>query len=168
MVLYQADQFEAFQELYRRHSRRVLGYLRKRWESSAGGPGADDLLQIVFLKMHAGRDKYQSRFPFLPWLFSITQHALVDAYRQRKPHTNVVEDPGSNEDTPMEEGKLLAQIEALVSVSEFSLLKMRFEEGLSFEELSLLTGKKPSALRKQTSRLLKRLKAMISVEKLNE
>jgi len=168
MALYQEDNFEAFQELYRRHSRRLMGYLRKRWTPPPGGPGVDDLLQTVFLKLHSGRGSYQKRYPFLPWLFSVTQHVLIDTYRQKKYHVKLMESLSQNEATPdSPPSEVFEVLKAQLSLAEYELLKMRFEEGLSFEELSRATGKGTLALRKQVSRLMQKLRVKAGQEKPN-
>lgn len=78
MILYQTSDFEAFELLYQRHSRRVLAYFHKR----APLETAKDLLQETFTKLHLSRDKYDPRYPFLPWLFTISRNTLFDFFKQ--------------------------------------------------------------------------------------
>ena len=77
MSLYQNGDFSAFEILYGRHSGRVLGYLCKRVAPQI----AHELTQEVFVKLHQSRSKYNSEYPFLPWLFTISRNRLTDFFR---------------------------------------------------------------------------------------
>lgn len=70
----------AFEEIYRRHRRLVLGALL---------PGvrhretADDLAQEVFLKAHRFRESYRPEFALATWLRTIARNTLHDWRRSR-------------------------------------------------------------------------------------
>ena len=74
MTLYQSGDFAAFEILYHRHSGRVFEYLKKKVDAGH----AQELLQETFEKLHRSRSKYNSQYPFLPWLFTISRNALFD------------------------------------------------------------------------------------------
>jgi RNA polymerase sigma-70 factor (ECF subfamily) len=74
MIYYQNGDFRAFEVLYTRHSGRIFEYLKRRVAKEA----AQDILQEVFAKVHKSRDKYNSQYPFLPWVFTITRNTLFD------------------------------------------------------------------------------------------
>lgn len=159
MVMYQQDSVKAFDELFRRHSGRVLGYFRKRWSTEQTSTTPEDLLQTVFFKLHQGRALYRKEYPFLPWLFSMSHHVLVDAYRKNRKHYPFV----AMETEPLTEevsrANLWEELRRGLTPSEYELLKMRFEEGLSFELLAMRTGKASTALRKKVSRLLEKIRS---------
>jgi len=66
MVMYQTGSEEAFDSLYRRHSEKIYGFLRRRvWNDER----AAELYQEVFLKMHRSKQLYNKSLPALPWMF---------------------------------------------------------------------------------------------------
>ena len=69
-------------ELYRRWQGRVYGYARKSISNSAD---AEDLVQRVFLKMHANFDTMIKREPVEAWIFTVAHREIVDYLRQRRP-----------------------------------------------------------------------------------
>ncbi|MEK6579254.1 MAG: sigma factor, partial [Bdellovibrionota bacterium] len=76
MTLYQTGSLAAFDVLFNRHSGRVLAFLRKKVLSET----AQDLTQEVFEKLHRSRAKYNPRYPFLPWLFTVSRNVLLDSF----------------------------------------------------------------------------------------
>ena len=167
MRRYQADDPQAFDELYRRHSGRVYGYLRKLCRL----PGeAEDLLQQTFLKVHHRRDRYDDTMPFLPWLFAIARNAAIDAKRKLAPNVLPPEDltrvsdqregrrhgAASGNDSAAE----LREILALLPVDQRQLLERRFDEGLSFETLAAEAGVSEAAVRKRLSRAMSVLRQL--------
>ena len=163
MRRYQADDPQAFDELYRRHSARVYGYLRRR----AGSPSeADDLLQQTFLRVHRGRDRYDDTLPFLPWLFAIARHVAIDARRKRAPMALAPEDlarvaeRSAGSASGAEPAAELHEILALLPVDQRLLLERRFDEGLSFETLAADAGVSEAAVRKRLSRAMSRLRQL--------
>lgn len=80
---------DIFEELVRRHSRRIFGTL-------AGLLGniddAHDATQEVFLKAFENIGHFQGRSKFSTWLTSIAIHTGTDVLRQRKPSESLEED----------------------------------------------------------------------------
>lgn len=56
MVAYKEGDVSAFQTLYKRHKRRLMGYLITKLKNL---DEAEDVFQSVFVKLHAGRFKYK-------------------------------------------------------------------------------------------------------------
>jgi RNA polymerase sigma-70 factor (ECF subfamily) len=163
MRRYQSDDPQAFDELYRRHSARVYGYLRKL----AGSPAeADDLLQQTFLRLHRGRDRYDDALPFLPWLFAIARHAWIDACRKRTPvalppeAVERVAERSVGAASGAEPAAELREILALLPVDQRQLLEQRFDEGLSFETIAARAGVSEAAIRKRLSRAMSRVRSL--------
>jgi RNA polymerase sigma factor (sigma-70 family) len=97
--------------------------------------------------------------PFLPWLFAICRHLLIDFTRRRRPlpveaSELVVISP--------EEGNEWGAILGGLNREQRTLLELRFEQGLSFEELAVRYGIASAALRKRVSRLIRRLREEVS------
>lgn len=162
MSLYQQGEYGAFEELYFRHSGRVYGYLKNRISI----PGeAEDLLQHTFLKLHQARDNYNGMLPFLPWLFSIARNLLIDHLRKHRA-------------IPIESDKLMAlaekasqggnpepvvsweEVMKLLPDDQRQMMQMRFEEGLSFEDIARLSGVNETSARKRVSRTVQGLRTI--------
>lgn len=77
MTLYQNGDYAAFECLYQRHSGRVFHYFKGKVSSEV----AQDLLQETFMKIHRSRAQYQSQYPFLPWLFTVTRNNMNDFFK---------------------------------------------------------------------------------------
>ena len=76
----EADDPQAFKELYRRHREPVLGFLSRL----LGEPqAAEDVLQETFLRVHQHMDRHDLRQPFRPWLFRIARNLGINALRAK-------------------------------------------------------------------------------------
>lgn len=69
----------AFDELYHRHARRVMGFLMRQLGDSEK---AADLVQDAFLRLWSSRERYLSDKCFSTWLFSIAYNLLKNEYRR--------------------------------------------------------------------------------------
>ena len=75
MKLYQQGDYEAFQVLYERHNRKVYNYLLKRLSDD---DPLEDIFQNIFVKLHKSRMKYDHKFLFLKWLYTLSRNELLD------------------------------------------------------------------------------------------
>ncbi|WP_068271634.1 sigma-70 family RNA polymerase sigma factor, partial [Aldersonia kunmingensis] len=64
--------------LWRDFSRDLRGFIARR---VATPEDAEDILQIVFLRMAKGLDNLRDRDRVLGWMYSITRNAITDYYR---------------------------------------------------------------------------------------
>ncbi len=99
-----AEEREAFEELYRRFARPVLGFALRR----LGDRGrAEDSVQEVFASVWRSAKSYdRTRGPGGAWLYTIARNAIVDAQR-RRPAPTVADPPElvSTSATPDEEAE---------------------------------------------------------------
>ena len=73
------DDDRAFDELYHRHARRVMGFLVRQLSDSEK---AADLVQDTFMRLWSSRERYLSDKCFSTWLFSIAYNLLKNEYRR--------------------------------------------------------------------------------------
>ena len=157
MVKYQMGNFEAFQVLHDRHAGRVLGYLKAR---GINPTDAQDLSQNVFVKLHENRAQYSSKFPFLPWVFTITRHVFIDFLRKKKSiptDSKILEflvDSKPQDKPSGEDQDWVNHALSTLPQAERDLIRLRFEEGLSFEAMAKKMNLESATLRKRVSRLL--------------
>jgi RNA polymerase sigma factor (sigma-70 family) len=156
MLAYQLGDSLAFNTLYSRHSGRVYGYLKAKTQNEAM---ARDVFQATFLKLHNARSRYNSEFPFVPWLFTICRSELIDAMRKKQR----IQEEGCEE---------LPETFSLKSEPEFDVagavgqlpekqreaLDLRYTQEFSFEQIALRLNTSPVNARKIVSRALKVLK----------
>ena len=110
---------DVFEELVRRHSRRVFGTL-------AGLLGniddAHDATQEVFLKAFENIGRFQGRSKFSTWLTSIAINTGTDFLRQRKPSESLEETQGDEGFRPKQVQKWADDPERLVAASQMNEL----------------------------------------------
>lgn len=165
MVLYQQGEYAAFAELYARHSGRLYGYLKKR----LSGPGeAEDLFQLCLLKVHQNRMRFDATLPFLPWLFSIAHNVLVDFLRKRRATPMETEalinladrQERDSSERDGDERKTWDKILGLLPEEQKELLRLRFEEGLSFDDIARMNGTNAVSTRKRLSRTVQGIRKL--------
>jgi RNA polymerase sigma-70 factor, ECF subfamily len=115
----QSGNIDGFEELVRRHSRRIFGTL-------AGLLGnvddAHDTTQEVFLKAFENIGRFQGRSKFSTWLTSIAINAGTDLLRQRKPSEPLDEGQGDEGFRPRQVQKWAEDPERLLSASQMNQL----------------------------------------------
>lgn len=79
MELYTQGGVDAFDELYRRTSHRVFGYL---FRLTRHRERAEDLLQVTYSKLHRARDSYLLGAPLMPWMLAIARRSFLDERRR--------------------------------------------------------------------------------------
>lgn len=72
------DDNSAYNELYRRHARRLMGFIYRQVNGDEAL--AADLTQDVFVRVWTGRDKFFAS-SFRTWLFTIAHNLLKNHYR---------------------------------------------------------------------------------------
>ncbi len=157
MVAYQLGEAKAFEELYFRHSGKVLGYLKKKVRSDSL---AHDIFQSTFLKLHKNCSRYNASFPFVPWLFTICRSELLDALK--KPHMkyeeiveNIPEPKAPDDSKAMPEISLQS-----LPAPQRAALEMRYEKEFSFEEIAKALETNPTNARQLVSRAVRGLRGV--------
>ena len=115
----QSGNVDGFEELVRRHSRRIFGTL-------AGLLGnvddAHDATQEVFLKAFENIGRFQGRSKFSTWLTSIAINAGTDLLRQRKPSEPLGEGQGDEGFRPKQVHKWAEDPERMLAASQMNAL----------------------------------------------
>jgi RNA polymerase sigma-70 factor (ECF subfamily) len=115
----QSGNIDGFEELVRRHSRRIFGTL-------AGLLGnvddARDATQEVFLKAFESIGRFQGRSKFSTWLTSIAVNTGTDLLGQRKPSEPLEEGQGDERFRPRQVQKWAEDPERLLAASQMNEL----------------------------------------------
>lgn len=161
MIEYRLGDSHAFDELYNRHAAKVHGFIKRRLPAAQ----TSDAFQEVFLKLHRKRARYDSNYPFLPWLFAITRHTCIDwqrrAVRRESPVENVDLEVLSD---PAEAivNELIHQNDGALSFREREVLSLHFRDGFGFDEIGRRLQLSASNTRKISSRAVNKLKEIFS------
>ncbi len=130
---------------------------------------AQDLTQDVFLKAFEAFDRYDPTVSEVSWLYTIARNHLINTHAKTRPGVDLEEVEGTkwvSQDfrqvfaSRHDEQKLLAAINQL-SAEEAKLVRMKYLEGWTFDDLEEVFDKKSGALRVQATRALKKLKALL-------
>lgn len=164
MSLYQLGDYFAFEILYKRHSGKIYEYLKKK----VGMDTAQELLQETFAILHKARDKYDSQYPFLPWIFTVTRNTLFDYFKRAE--TQVSKNSNSSEFFDLS-GELsipefgntdeLKDILSLLPENQKRAIELRYLSDWSFERIAKEIETSPQNVRQLISRGLKRIKASV-------
>lgn len=157
---------EAFELLYSRHKSRLFGYLLGKLRDRSE---AEEVFQIVFVKLHRTRTRYRPEVPFLPWFFTIARNALIDHLRRTQTRQAyvildeaAVADCASTEQrgrTPL--GTALPELASL-SATQRQVLELRFNAGLTFREIAEQLQLSPANVRQRASRAIGKLRRRLT------
>ncbi len=153
---------ESFECLYRKHSKKIFGYIMTKVKNKEE---TQEIFQVVFRKLHQNRDKYKKNMPFLPWIFTICKHSLIDNRRKEKTqsaHLVRVEDIdicGGREQAIPDPNELhnVSGFSKL-TLPEQEVLQLKYFKDLDYEEMSKLLGHSESNMRKRVSRALQKMR----------
>lgn len=162
MILYQNGDAEAFDELFKRLSPKVFGFLSKRLKNQET---VADLSQETFVKLHKTKHLYNKSLPVLPWIFTITKSVLLD--HLKKKNLAIVDDYDLSA-VPQPELVLVnvetnsAQFLNQLPDQQKIALHLRYIEEHSFEDISKSLQTSPENARQIVSRGIKRLKELFN------
>lgn len=156
MKAYQLGEDGAFAILYKRHSSKIFGFLKKRLIQQ---DLTEDIFQAVFLKLHKTRATYNATLPFLPWLFSLVRSVMVDGIRSSHRVQEIAYSVLPEKGNALEKGEPAA-IPDLSRLPERQqkALELRYREDLSFDEIARQLNTSPANARQLISRGIKNLK----------
>jgi len=169
--LLQANDADAFAELYDRYVGQVLAWARVRVGTHAG-----DLTAEVFARAWLCRGRFLDRdgAPALPWLFGIAQNVLRDSLRKRRvedaarrrlglPSTTALDGNIEAVDERLSLPETARQAVASLSAGERELLRLRVIEERPYREIAARLRCTPEAARLRVSRLLRQLQCTLEV-----
>lgn len=153
---------QCFEELYKKYVDKV--YQRCLFMTKDSDQ-AQDFTQDVFMKAFAKLDDFEQRSSFSTWINAIAHNYCADQLRlaKRLPTSPVDErleaTLGDSNDAQVQEENLAVAHQALASlpVNEQLLLRQKYEQGLSLEELAQIHHLKLSAVKMRLKRSREKL-----------
>lgn len=165
--------------LFDRYASRLINFAYRFLHSQSE---AEDLAQEVFLRVYRGKDRYDDRRPFKPWLFSIAGRLLSNRLRDIKRHresaldatndegqslVDILKDKGPSQEEAIVKADQIRRVQsALDSLPEgqrVAILLARFEE-MSLEDIGETMNLSLSAVKSVLFRARERLKVLLVPE----
>ena len=163
----------AFNELYRRHARRLQGFFFRM----LGGNNslAADFVQEVFLRLWSARTRYREGDCFSTWMFSMAYNLCKNEYRRQSRCIveSVEEDEGQAFELTYEEDfelqmdadtldRLLhEELQQLPSDSRL-LFALRYEEELTVPQIAEIIGVPEGTVKSRLNRLMGHLRQRLT------
>jgi RNA polymerase sigma-70 factor, ECF subfamily len=154
----------AFEQILRRYQRPILSLLVRL----TGDPAlAEDLAQETFVKAFRNLAAFDPKRRLSSWLFRIAHNTGIDALRRPRPATvdidagdPVVEPAAPAAADPVERralGRALQTALSRLRPDQRTVVVLRYENGLSFEEISQILGIPEATARSHVHRARKEL-----------
>lgn len=161
----------------------VLRYLKPIYNFSLRMTGnkndSEDIVQDVFLKVWKNLKKYDERAAFKTWIFTIARNTIFDYLRKNKElifsdlendndeisfEENIVDEDVNIEESFFENEILENLKEGIEKLSkkDKEILFLRYEDGITFEEISKILEKPLNTVKSDYRRALLRLKKLIA------
>jgi RNA polymerase sigma-70 factor (ECF subfamily) len=128
----------------------------------------EDIVQETLFSIHRDRHTYDPSRPFLPWMYAIARHRLLDFVekQRRLGEKESLTDPGEEEpvweDPPRELIRLLRRALALLSFNQREVIRMLKLEGFSVLEISQRMGLSESSVKVTAHRGYKKLRTLMT------
>ena len=153
---------EAFNVLYERYFRLVKHVTLQIIPSDNI---AEDIVQQTFIKMYNNIDSYKNDVSFSAWLCTIAKNLALNEMKKQSRLTQLpeyeVKDDSSSPSGEYQSKELIQQIKDLLGVKDYNLLMLRLYHGLSYKELSDMTGETIAALTNRYHRAVKKVKKLL-------
>ena len=157
------DSALATEALWSRFHRPILAFLSSR---VGDAQTAEDLVQEVFIRAHAGIASLRDETRLAAWLFQIARNAVIDHYRSRRaPDAELEEMAAADDASPLIAEQRLAEgvatmIEELPEEYR-SVLRLTELEGLTQSEAASRLGLSVTAAKSRVHRGRERLREII-------
>lgn len=167
MARYVAGDHDAFHEIWRRyHDALVRAVFRRVGNAEV----SRDVVQQGFLQFHRARKDFREGAKVRPWLYTITLNLARDWGRKHGRRTMVEYDdrnfPEEPDDYVVRAEDVQRVREALETLDERhrEVIELHWFEGLSFREISEITGDGLSAVKVRAHRTYEKLRKVLGDE----
>lgn len=164
MSAYLGGDDDAFRALWERYSTKLERAIRRRIGDASA---SRDITQQAFLRFHRARNDFREGAKVRPWLYTIAFNLARDWGRKHGRRITVEWDerdhPVQPTDWVVRQEDIDRMREALDQLDEKKreVIDLHWFEGLSFREISEITGDSLSAVKVRAHRTYKRLRGML-------
>lgn len=164
-LLHRSQPEQCFETLYNRYVHKVY---RRCLSMTKDTEQAQDYTQDIFIKVFRKLDAFQERSSFSTWLYSIAFNYCTDQLKRTKrlqivpfDDTRKLDIANLPEDYLHEETLQLVNLAmTMLSEPERRLLTLKYEDGLTIEELSRLFEIKPSTVKMRLMRCRQKIQQL--------
>ena len=165
---------KAFDELMKRHERRIFGYLLR---SVRNYEDAEELTLEVFFKAYRALDSWEPKAKFSTWLYTIASNLSIDYHRSksRKPvfmleDENIIEkrlvatNISSNPEKHLEDkecGRIIREAVDELSSKQKAVFMLTRYEGLQIKEVAETLGIAEGTVKIHLHRAMKKLQTIL-------
>lgn len=161
MQEYQQGNVLAFEEIYRRYSGKIYGFLRFKLRNQSM---VDDIFQTTFMKLHHSRSTYDCKYQFKPWIFTICRNTMIDYFRKLQLENDLPQELEIQETSEGPEQTDFDKELSELPENQRLAMEYRFYQDFSFEEIAEKLKTSPSNARQLISRGIKRLKNLVAIK----
>jgi RNA polymerase sigma-70 factor, ECF subfamily len=159
------DADQAFAEMYSRYSNRIYAYCLRMTGNSQD---ARDLFQEVFIKFYNSAKEIKELNNAQGFLLKIARNMCLNFKRNKKLILNIDDYAfcisGKNDEKEYEQNELMSLIAGSLELLEFDQREafiLRQYQGLSYKEISEITGKTAGAIKNRYFRAKEKLKEIL-------
>lgn len=153
----------AFADLVHLYARRLYRFLRGRGSEAND---AEDIVQETFIKAHRALRRYDSRYAFSTWLYTIARREAVSLYRRNRqavafePLSPMLAATESETEKPDSEN-IWPRARRILGEREYEILWLRYGEDLSVKDAAGVMDVTPTHAGVILHRARKRLAALL-------
>ncbi|MFC2160058.1 RNA polymerase sigma factor [Acidobacteriota bacterium] len=145
----QSGSRRCFEELTSRYSSKLFNFLRPKISNVSD---VEDIIQETFYKLYKNILRYDSRWKFSTWIYTVVNRQAISHYRSRKNkyiHRMPVQIETNPEDTLIQEtqSQNLWQIARSLKANQYEALWLRYVEDLPLKEIGRIMQKSHTAAR---------------------
>lgn len=182
MLQYKAGAYAAFEELVRRHQRKVYHFA---WRSLGNPQAAEDALQEIFLRVVKHAPTYEPKAKFTTWLFTIARNWCIDEGRKQTfrrtesldaplsdeegsaTRLDMVPNPQPGADQGADAMRIRRALDAALAklpAEQREVFLLREHSGVQFKEIAEMTGVSENTVKSRMRYALEGIRAhMVSV-----
>jgi RNA polymerase sigma-70 factor, ECF subfamily len=158
----------AFEQIVRRYQRPIIGLISRMTGDRAL---AEDLAQETFVKAFHSLAAFDTTRRLSSWLFRIAHNTAIDAMRRARPPQVPIEtvptagDAPDEPPDPVERQELGQALEAALDAlwaDQRAAIVLRYENGLSFDEIGTILGVPEVTARSHVHRARKELARLLT------
>jgi RNA polymerase sigma-70 factor, ECF subfamily len=136
-----------------------------RWLVGTGSShhDAEDAAQEAFLRAHAAIARYDPRWAFSTWLFTIAHRVRIDLAARRRDHAQLDEGHAAlpTGDDPLPDGGLWSRARAILPADDYHILWLHYAEDQPPSAVARILGINAIAARVRLHRARKRLETAL-------
>tara|TARA_B110000037_G_scaffold159083_1_gene179485 strand:+ start:649 stop:1236 length:588 start_codon:yes stop_codon:yes gene_type:complete len=159
------EELPSFELLVQQHQAKIYNFI---YRYTRNREDAEDLVQDTFVKAFRFLHRYDSKYPFASWLFTIARRTVYNHYRSSKTTESIefdIVDQASTPDKMAEQADTKDSIWTLakqLKADQQEVLVLKYSDDLSVKEIALIMNKSATNIKILLFRARNQLKKLHS------